>query len=238
MKLKKIVLAVLYIPLSTNTGFPLTYNYPRLKELRSKGYDIRIFQSLKPPIKSKKHIKKRVYFNRLFFHIQLESLIIYLIFPLIGNLVIRRTFIDARLIHSLSMHPTITVGDHIVVDKISHFFRSCRINDIVLFNLSCKISNNIVFIKRIVGMEGDEIYISKNNLFRNGVIQRENFVNGPTNYNWGPFKIPSNHVLLLGDNRNLSWDGHSWGSLPLNKIFGRAIGIYWPFIKIPFNNKY
>jgi signal peptidase I len=44
----------------------------------------------------------------------------------------------------------------------------------------------------------------------------------------GPVRVPNDHVLVLGDNRNDSLDGHLWGFLPERNLRARIFARYWP----------
>jgi signal peptidase I len=62
----------------------------------------------------------------------------------------------------------------------------------------------------------------------NGDEQDEPFTNEDAQYEFGPVVVPPDNVLVLGDNRNQSLDGHIWGFLPKQNVIGRAVFIYWP----------
>lgn len=83
-------------------------------------------------------------------------------------------------------------------------------------------------IKRIVATEGDEVEVRSGKLFINNNRQDEPFTNEDALYDFGPVVVPSGQLLVLGDNRNHSLDGHIWGFLPKNNVIGRAVFIYWP----------
>ena len=65
-------------------------------------------------------------------------------------------------------------------------------------------------------------------LYVNGVAQAEPFAFEKAFYDFGPVTVPDGAVLVLGDNRNHSRDGHIWGFLPTENIIGRAVLNYWP----------
>jgi len=47
-----------------------------------------------------------------------------------------------------------------------------------------------------------------------------------------PGKVPPGYLLVLGDNRNDSNDGHKWGFLPRRNLLGKAMVIFYPLQRI------
>jgi len=155
-------------------------------------------------------------------------------------LLIRFTIIEPRYIPSLSMYPTFDVGDQLAVEKITKRTKPLYRNEVVVFNPPAEFRKIVAgqygdskrskeaLIKRIVAVEGDRVQVSNGKLFINGEQQDEPFTAEDAMYEFGPVTVPRGNVLVLGDNRNQSLDGHIWGFLPKQNVIGRAVFVYWP----------
>eukprot|EP01041_Mallomonas_annulata_P009289 gene9289-19279_t len=148
-------------------------------------------------------------------------------------LLVRVFLLEPRFIPSLSMFPTFDIGDQLLVDKISVVSRPYQRRDVVVFNPSETYidltGNTEALIKRVVAVEGDIVEIkSDHRLYVNGIKQDEPYINEDPDYVLSPMKVPSGMLLVLGDNRNHSFDSHIWGFLPNKNVIGRAVVKYWP----------
>jgi len=77
-------------------------------------------------------------------------------------------------------------------------------------------------------IQGDRVEVRNGKLFVNGNQQEEPYTAEDAKYQFGPVEVPAGTVLVLGDNRNQSFDGHIWGFLPKENVIGRAVFVYWP----------
>lgn len=155
-------------------------------------------------------------------------------------LLLRFTIIEPRFIPSLSMYPTFEVGDQLAVEKVTKrikpFYRTEVVvfqppqafRDIVENQYGDKSKGKEALIKRIVAVEGDKVEIKNGKLLINDIEQEEAYTAEDAQYAFGPVRVPPENVLVLGDNRNHSLDGHIWGFLPTKNVIGRAVFVYWP----------
>lgn len=150
-------------------------------------------------------------------------------------LLLRFFIVEPRFIPSLSMYPTFEVGDQLAVEKVTKKYRPFFKNEVVVFNpppafqeIVTNSKGKEALIKRIVATEGDTVEVKYGHVFVNGLRQDEPFTNEDAAYDFGPVVVPTNELLVLGDNRNHSLDGHIWGFLPKQNVIGRAVFIYWP----------
>jgi len=152
-------------------------------------------------------------------------------------LLLRFLIIEPRYIPSLSMFPTFEVGDQLAVEKVTKRIRPFSRREVVVFNPPEAFREYVgassskakeALITRVIAIEGDKVEIMGGKLFVNGVEQDEPFTAEDAAYEFGPVIVPPGDVLVLGDNRNHSLDGHIWGFLPTENVIGRAVFVYWP----------
>ncbi len=116
-------------------------------------------------------------------------------------LIIRYFVLEPFRIPSGSMNPTILVGDFIFVNKFIYGFKIPIINkkininipergDIIVF----KKSNNINYIKRLVGLEYDEILYKHKSLYINNIKIKTKYKYEEVNFNKNNIMLEITHI--------------------------------------------
>ena len=172
-----------------------------------------------------------------------ESLIIAAIIAFF----VRSFVIQAFKIPSSSMEPTLLIGDHLLVNRLSYVMK-IPFTDKVIFSLGDPKKNDVIvfrypvepdkdFIKRVIATPGDTIEIRDKVIFVNGkrIDDKWGFYSDllivPGNINprdnFGPFKVPKDSYFVMGDNRDRSLDSRFWGIVPKDHLVGRALILYF-----------
>ena len=120
--------------------------------------------------------------------------------------------------------PRILPGDYSAVDKVE------RGDMIILLSPD---DPSVKIVKRVIGLPGEELQVTGNNVFVNGNQLEELYARwrqgGRSEENFGPIKIPEGHYIVLGDNRDESRDSRFWKTpfVPAENILGKVWFIYW-----------
>ncbi len=157
---------------------------------------------------------------------------------------LRTAVAESCYIPSASMQPTLQINDKLIVDKISYRFTNPVRGDIVVFSPTDRLAKIVDpegnqkfkenFIKRVIGVPGDRVEIKSGKVYINDKVIAEKYLDEAPNYNWSSKAltpdgiVPEDRYLVLGDNRNNSYDSHYWGFVPKDKIVGKAIVRFWP----------
>lgn len=144
------------------------------------------------------------------------------------------------IVQGSSMEPTFFQGDYLIVDQLSYKFREPRRGEVVIFRYPLDPSK--FFIKRIIGLPGEEIIIENNEIFiKAGENQKKELAeNYAHNTDFGivggqtDWLIKDGSYFVMGDNRSVSSDSRQWGALDKKFIVGRAWLKLWPLNKIDY----
>lgn len=143
-----------------------------------------------------------------------------------------RTFVaEARYIPSSSMEPTLQINDRLIIEKMTYRFNEPKRGDVIVFSATEALEAegfDEAFIKRIIGLPGDTVEVRNGEVTVNGKLLREIYIKDEPDYDYGPVTVPPDNYLVLGDNRNNSYDSHYWGFVPKDRIIGRAFVRFWP----------
>ncbi len=135
-----------------------------------------------------------------------------------------------------SMYPTLHNKDIMILDKIKYKYSSIERFDIVVIRNDGK---NII--KRVIGLPGDSVDYIDNNLYINGKMYVEKYLDSDvkTLLNGADFEvdnIPDDCYFVLGDNREVSKDSRSIGLIKKKDIEGKATITIFPFDRLGSKN--
>lgn len=173
-------------------------------------------------------------YNKWYVYVIAGALAIVIIQPTVEGLV-KSNIAQAFKIPSGAMLDTLQIGDHIICNKLLYKTAEAARGDIIVFPFPK--DRSISYIKRVVGLAGETIEIRNKQVFINGKLLDEPYTMTTTDRilssetsprdNFGPVDIPIDHVFVMGDNRDNSYDSRFWGYIKNSDIQGKAIYTYW-----------
>ena len=150
----------------------------------------------------------------------LETLLLSVVLFFLINAVSARIRIDGS-----SMEPNLHHGEFVIVSKVNYRLGEPERGDVVVFDFPRNITQE--YIKRVIGLPGEEIRIEGGQIFVDGVALVEPYLKMEPRYE-GEWIVSEDELFVLGDNRNNSSDSHNWGMVPMENVVGEALLVYWP----------
>jgi len=128
-------------------------------------------------------------------------------------------------IEGSSMEPNLHNGQFLIVNKLVYYLHPPERGDVIVFQAPDSPRKD--YIKRVVGLPGEEVEIVDGQVFVNGLRLEESYIAEPGSRSWGPEVVGDFEYLVLGDNRRNSRDSTNWGMLDGNAIIGKGWICYW-----------
>lgn len=145
------------------------------------------------------------------------------------------TFVAQRTeVNGSSMESTLSNGDNLIIDKISYRVIKPKRFDIIVFP-HYNGEKKVFYIKRIIGLPGEQVQISEGVIYIDNVPLEENYgleVMADAKLASSPIILGEDEYFVLGDNRNHSSDSREIGAVKQESIVGRAVFRVFPLRKI------
>ena len=164
-------------------------------------------------------------------------------------LLIKAFLLQAFFIPSSSMDDTLSINDRVLVNKLSYRIGDIERGDIVVFEKPPTAPGSITdFIKRVAALPGETITFVDGDVFIDGQLLNEPYLNGATRPNSAAIvsegctntpaadrcTLAEGWYFVLGDNRDNSTDSRSFGPIEEDAIVGRAFLKVWPLGDLGF----
>jgi signal peptidase I len=152
--------------------------------------------------------------------------------------IIRVFLFTPIVVDGVSMMPTLENGDRMIVNKIGYTIGEPKRFDVVVFHAP----EEKDYIKRVIGLPGDEVEYRDDILYVNGEPFEEPYldqykseiVDNPLTGDFtleetiGSKTVPADHVFVMGDNRRKSKDSRHIGAVAIDEIIGSTKVVFWP----------
>ncbi|WP_071393855.1 signal peptidase I [Bacillus tuaregi] len=155
---------------------------------------------------------------------------------------IRMFFFSNYVVEGESMMPTLQDGNKLVVNKIGYQIGELHRFDVIVFHAN----ESEDYVKRVIGLPGDEIKYLDDQLFINGKKYEEPYLEkyrqqtfgGRLTGNFtlyeltGQQSVPEDMIFVLGDNRLGSRDSREFGFVSVEQVVGKVNLRYWPMDEV------
>ena len=139
------------------------------------------------------------------------------------------------------------------VDRFTYNFKKPKIGDSIVFltkycdgmtAMNNGVPDDKYYIKRLVGVGGDELKVEGDALLRNGKPITGSPAFGKNAKKEGLYggysadgalaggksvKVEEGHYYAMGDNSHNSLDSRYWGQVPAKALVGKSLIIFYPF---------
>lgn len=141
-----------------------------------------------------------------------------------------------------SMDPTFLDKEYVLTSIISLRFEKPKRGDVIVFQAPNQEKEEFKkdFIKRVIGIPEDIVFIKDGDVYVNGKKLNESSYLSEEVKTYGgsfikeeqPITVPENAYLVFGDNRPFSSDSREWGFIKESEIVGKSFFIYLPIDKV------
>jgi signal peptidase I len=123
-------------------------------------------------------------------------------------------------IEGQSMEPTYHDGGFNLCWRLRYLLSKPKRHDVVAVRFA---GNRVMLLKRVVAVEGEEIEFRDGKLFVNGKQIDEPYVRFSCDWNLSPRRVEKDYIYVVGDNRSMPLEDHTFGQAPIHRIVGATV---------------
>lgn len=166
---------------------------------------------------------------------EIMSWLYAILIALVIVILVRGFIVTPSVVKGNSMQPNLYDGDRIIISKLSSINRF----DEIAFVAPNGEDN---YVKRVIGLPGDEIEIINDTLYINGIAYDEDYLTDIQTDEvlvryFSSAKVPADTYFVMGDNRKYSYDSREFGVINKDSIIGEVIFRIWPLDSIGVVNQ-
>jgi signal peptidase I len=123
-----------------------------------------------------------------------------------------------------SMEPTYLDGDRLLIER---GLGEVQRGDVLV--IRNPLASQELLVKRVVGLPGEALHGSGEQLFVNGAPLREPYAKSGTGVgDLLPSQVPAGHYYMVGDNRTESIDSRQFDAVGRDLVVGKVVSHLWP----------
>ena len=123
-------------------------------------------------------------------------------------------------VEGISMLPAYRDRSVNFVNRLAYLRHEPQRGDVVSIRLA---GIHVMYMKRIIGLPGETVAFENGRVLINGEVLDEPYEKSPCDWNRAPVKLDSDEYFVVGDNRNMPWEGHVKGVARRSQIVGKVV---------------
>lgn len=159
-------------------------------------------------------------------------MLVLVLLALAGTELLRTHVAQPYTVAKTSMEPHLHEGDRLFVNKLAFRAGDPSRGDVVVFDSTVAPSSadgpGTILVKRVIGLPGEVIQSLDGHVVIDGEVIADPWSEGKPTAAFGPTRVPEGMIFVLGDNRGLSVDSRTFGSVPIDSVIGRVEAVIWP----------
>jgi signal peptidase I len=147
-----------------------------------------------------------------------------IVFVVTAFVVFRFVLLPVR-VEGISMLPTYRNGSVNFLNRLAYLQRGPQRGDVVGIRLSDPgiMWPSIMYLKRVIGLPGETVAFVNGHVLIDGHILDEPYEKDDYDWNLPPVKLGPTQYFVVGDNRSMPSEFHTFGKVERDHIVGKAI---------------